>query len=68
MKKPQVNPHTLFYRKEIVMVLTVKELIDKLNQMPQDKLVFDDYCKWYGVKDVRLTDDGDVCLVWVSND
>jgi len=28
----------------------------------------EDYCKWYGVKDVRLTDDGDVCLVWVSND
>lgn len=48
------------------MVLTVKELIEKLSQMPQDKLVFDDNCKWYGVKDVRLTDDGDVCLVWVS--
>lgn len=49
------------------MVLTVKELIEKLSQMPQDKLVFDDNCKWYGVKDVRLTDDGDVCLVWISN-
>ena len=48
------------------MVLTVKELIEKLSQMPQDKLVFDDNCKWYGVKDVGLTDDGDVCLVWVS--
>ena len=29
------------------MVLTVKELIEKLSQ-------------WYGVKDVRLTDDGKV--------
>lgn len=49
------------------MMLTVKELIEKLNKMPQDNYVFDDYCKWYAVKDVKLTEDNDVCLVWIDN-